>query len=153
MNDPQQIPVYDTEVRSEESTGLKAVFADIESKQLEFLDQAGKSIIERVTTFLTVLFAVTAFGGSFPPAYLKGSTWGKYLIIAILICYLVAIAMGMVAIQPRRYDLYRYNVTRMRKELDRILNWKRRWVQWAGILFALGTLALAGLVVSLIWNV
>ena len=146
----QQYPL-EPEPPTEEQKRLVALFADMDSKQLDFLDEAGKSIIERIATFLAVLFAVTAFGGNFPPAYLKGNIWDKYLVIAILLCYLVAIGTGMLAIQPRRYASYHYNVTRMKQELERIIPYKRRLVQWAGVLFALGTLVLAFLIVSIIW--
>src|SRR5579864_17426 len=154
MNEQHQVPIYKEEVETEEQKAekerLKTVFAEIESKQLDFLDEAGKSVVERIATFLAILFAVTAFGGNFPPKYLVGNTWGKYLVIAILVCYLVAMGIGILAIQPRRYDLYRYNITQMSNEWKRMLTYKKRLVQWAGILFALGTIALAGLIVSII---
>ena len=156
MNEQQQVPIYEdepeTEEQAEEKRRLKGIFAEIESKQLDFLDEAGKSIIERIATLLAVLFAVTAFGGNFPPKYLVGNGLAKFLVIAILVSYLTAMGMGIWAIQPRSYGLYRYNLTRMKQEFDRIVLHKKRWVQWAGIVFALGTVALAGLVVSIIWN-
>ena len=47
MNE-QKVPIYDeeteTEEQKEEKSRLKAIFAEIESKQVEFLDEAGKSI-------------------------------------------------------------------------------------------------------------
>lgn len=154
MNEQHQIPIYPEEVETEEEKAekerLKAVFSEIESKQLDFLDEAGKSIVERIATFLAILFAVTAFGGNFPPKYLIGNTWGKSLVIAILACYLVAMGMGILAIQPRRYDLYRYNITRMKNEWEQIITHKKRLVQWAGIIFAIGTIALAGLIAYII---
>jgi len=58
--------------------------------------------------------------------------------------------IGILAIRPRSYNLYRYNVTRMRQEWERILAYKKRLVQWAGILFAIGTIALAVLIVFII---
>ncbi len=155
MSEQHQIHIYEeeteTEEQKEEKQRLKTIFTDMESKQLDFLDAAGKSIIERIATFLTVLFAVTAFGSNFPPPYLKGNTVAKSLVVAVLFCYLLAMGMGILAIQPRSYDLYRYNMTRMKKEWNRIITYKKRWVRWAGILFGLGTVALAWLIVSIIW--
>jgi hypothetical protein len=154
MSEQQQISTSDTEFETqdeiEEKKRIKAIFADMESKQLDFLDEAGKSMIERIATFLTVLFAVTAFGGNFPPAYLKGNPWEKYLIIAILLCYLVAMGLAVLAIQPRNYHRYRYQVQKMAEELQRMIARKKCLVQWAGILFGLGTVALAGLIVVII---
>lgn len=150
----EQIPIYNAEPETQdqidEKKRLKALFADMESKQLDFLDEAGKSIIERVALFLTVLFGVTAFGGSSPGAFLKGNVWDKYLVFAILGCYLIAIGMALWAIQPRSYDWHRYDTKQMAEVLARMIAHKKRWVRWAGILFALGSVALAVLIVLII---
>lgn len=138
---------------TEEEKRLVSVFADIESRQLDFLDEAGKSIIERIATFLAVLFAVTAFGNDFPPKYLVHIPWSKYVVIGILLCYLLALGMGMWAIQPRKYSHYVHNVSGLQEEWDRLVTHKRRWVKWGGILFAAGTVALAVLVVLIVWPV
>ena len=157
QQEQQQAPVYKAEVvtaeQAEEKERLKESFADMERHQPEFLDESAKSIVERIATFLAILFAVTAFSGNFPPKYLVGNPWGKYLVIAIMLCYLVAMGMGIWAIQPRSYDLHRYNVSGMRREWQRLIARKQLWVRAAGILFALGTVALAGLIVSILWNV
>ena len=144
------IPMLSAEPPTDEHKRLVALFSDMESKQLEFLDGAGKSIIERIATLLAVVFAVMAFGGNFPPKYLVGHFWTKVMVFVVLACYLLSMVLGMLAIQPRSYDLYRENVTRMRRELERMIAWKKRWVFWAGILFALGTAALAVLIALII---
>jgi hypothetical protein len=153
MSEQPPIQIISAEQPSDEQKQFIALFNDMENRRLDFLDEAGKSVIERTATFLAILFAVTAFGGNFPPKYLVGNPWDKYLVIAILGCYLLAMGMGMWAIQLRRYKLYRYNLTEMKNELERMMKHKTRWVQWAGILFAIGTVALAGLIVSIIWTV
>ncbi len=143
----------ETQEQIEEKQRLKAAFADMEKQQPAFLDEAGKSIIERVATFLAILFGVTAFGSSFPPPYLKTNAWNKYLVIATLLCYLAALALGMLAIRPRSYAWHRYQASMMAETLKKIIAYKKRLVQWAGILFAIGTLILAFLIVSIVWNV
>ncbi len=152
-----QIPIYDSEPETqeqvEEKQRLKAIFADMEKQQPAFLDEAGKSIIERVATFLAILFGVTAFGSSFPPPYLKTNALNKYLVIATLLCYLAALALGMLAIRPRDYTWHRYQSTTQAQTLKKIVDYKKRLVQWAGIVFAIGTLILAALIVSIIWTV
>jgi hypothetical protein len=153
MNEQQQIPISDSQEPSEEGKQLVALFNEMESKQLDFLDESGKSIIERIATFLAVLFGVTAFGSNFPPAYLKDNLPAKVLVIITLLLYLTAIGAGMWAIQPRYYRHYTYNVSRLGKELDKISRHKMFWIRVAGILFALGSVALAVLIVSIIWNV
>jgi len=138
------------ELPTDQQKRIVALFADIESKQPDFLDQSAKSIIERVATFLAVLFGVTAFGSNFPPAYLKANTPAKVLIIVTLVLYLAATASGMWTIQPRKYKLYEHNLTGMREELDRLISLKVLWLRIAGILFGLGSLTLAGLIVAII---
>jgi hypothetical protein len=155
MNEEHQIPVFDEETETEEQKEkkqrLKDIFAELEKKQPDFLDEAGKSIIERIATFLAILFGVIALGGTFPPKFLVHNTYNISLVIAILICYLIAMGMGMWAIQPRNYSLYQYNVTRQEKEWKRLIARKKFWVRFAGILFGIGTVALAGLIVTIIW--
>ncbi|MBA2288002.1 MAG: hypothetical protein H0W02_21215, partial [Ktedonobacteraceae bacterium] len=53
-----QIQIYDAQPPSEHSGRVKATFDDLESKQLDTLDEAGKSLIERIATFLGVLFGI-----------------------------------------------------------------------------------------------
>ena len=153
MNEQQEIPIYDSQEPSEEGKQLVTLFNEMESKQLDFLDESGKSIIERIATFLAVLFGVTAFGSNFPPAYLKNNLPAKGLVIITLILYLAAMGAGMWAIQPRYYRHYTYNVSRLGKELEKITKHKMFWIRVAGILFVLGSISLAVLIVSIIWNV
>jgi hypothetical protein len=157
MNEEHQIHIYEEETETEEEKEkkqrLKDIFSDLEKKQPDFLDEAGKSIIERIATFLAILFAVIALGGTFPPKFLVHNTQNTVLVIAILFCYLIAMGMGMWAIQPRNYSLYQFNMTRQEKEWKRLIARKKFWVRFAGILFGIGTVALAGLIVSIIWPV
>ena len=103
MSEEQHIPIYDAQEPSEESKQLVTLFHDLESRQLDFLDEAAKSVIERVATFLAILFGVTAFGSTFPPPYLKDNAAAKAFVIVTLLLYLVALGAGMWAIQPRYY--------------------------------------------------
>ena len=56
-------------------------------------------------------------------------------------------------IQPRLYEISQYNVTRMKDELARITMYKMRRLRIAGVLFALGSVALAVLIIFIIWTV
>ncbi len=148
MNDGP--PIIEATPASDEDKRLVQVFADMETKQLDFLDQAGKSIIERIAALLAVLFAITAFGDKFPPPYLRGNDVAKFLAILTMVLYLVAMYLGMQAIQPRKYSLYRHNLAGMKQELEKIVNDKVRAVRWAGTFFCLGSAALALLIGSII---
>ena len=151
-----QIPIYDpvpqTQDEIEEKKRLKAIFADMESKQLDFLDEAGKSIIERIALLLTVLFGVAAFGGSTSSAFLNANAWNKPLVITILACYLIAIGMAIWAIKPRSHNWRRYDSKQLADLLKQMIAHKKYWVQWAGVFFVLGTVALAILIVLIIFG-
>ena len=147
-----QIPIQDSQEPSEEGKRLVALFTEMDNKQLDFLDESGKSIIERIATFLAVLFGVTVLSNTFPPKYL-GNPTAKVLVIITLLFYLAAMTSGLLVIQPRSYRRYLYNVSALGRELERITRHKIVWLRIAGILFALGTVALAVLIISIVWSV
>jgi hypothetical protein len=75
------------------------------------------------------------------------------MVIVMLVLYLLAMAPAILAIQPRLDDIPLYNVTRMSEELKNITLYKVRPLRVAGVLFALGSMALAMLIISMIWVV
>ena len=154
MSDQQQQqqlpPIYDAEVPSEESRRVDTVLDELEGKQLETLDDAGKGLIERIATFLGVLFGVTVLSNNFPPAYLKGNTGAKVMVILALVCFLCSIAAATWGTQVRAYRRYTHNVSRNSQELKRMLTHKLVWLRVANILFALGAIFLAGLLIVIV---
>jgi hypothetical protein len=153
MNEQQFFPIHNAQQPTEEGKRLVALFNDLENKQLDFIDEAGKSLIERIATFLTVLFGITAFGSTFPPAYLKGNPSAKALVVVTTLLYLAAMAAGIWTIQPRYYRRYINNVSRLGSELEKITRHKMFWLRVGGIIFGLGSLTLAALIISIIWAV
>ena len=151
-----QLPIYDSEPQTQEQREahqrLRTLFADLEAKQLDFLDEAGKRVIERVATLLAILFAVTAFSDTFPPPYLKGHPLDKVIVIAVFVCYLLSMGMAVYAIEPRAHRLRRYSTQEMADMLQQMLTRKRRWIRLAGLFFTIGTFILAALVVVILWN-
>src|SRR5579885_1327939 len=119
MSEQQQqpIPVYDAHEPSEASKRVTAIFDEMEGKQLDNLNDAGKSLIERIATFLGVLFGLSILSGSFPPSFLKNNTPVKALLFAALACYLLAILMALWATQVRFFNRYIYNMNRAKDEL------------------------------------
>lgn len=153
-NQQQQPPVeiQDGQEPSAENKLVVEIFSDAQKNQLNFLDNSGKSMIERIATFLAVIFGITALSTSFPPAYLRGNLPAKVMVIVTLVMYLLAMATAMLVILPRNYNIPTYNVTRMNEELKKITAYKMRYLRIAGMLFALGSVALAVLIVSIIWR-
>jgi hypothetical protein len=137
---------------SEEEKRLVTLFSEMDEKQLDFLDASGKSLIERIATFLAVLLGVTVLGNFFPLPYLRGNLLTKGLVIVTLVCYIASLIAGLLVIQPRLYRRYLHNMTRLGHELEKITRHKMRWLRVAGILFVLGSAALAVLIVVIIWN-
>jgi hypothetical protein len=149
---PQQIPVYDAHEPSEESQRISAMFDEMESRQLDTLNDAGTSLIERIATFLGVLFGLSVLSSNFPPAYLTGNTPVKVLLIAALAGYLLAIGAALWATQVRFYHRYTFNATRSQSELRRMVRRKVLWLRLAHVLFALGTVLLAALLILIVWH-
>lgn len=131
---------------------LIALFDELEMGQLDFLDKAGKRLIELATALIGVLFAITTFGDGYPPPYLKDSNTTKVLAIVTLAFYVLTMLMGMLAIQPRKYPRYPHNLDKMREVFDSVRDNKMRWLTVGGVLFWLGSVALAILVVSVIYR-
>jgi hypothetical protein len=148
-----QIPIYDAHEPSEASRRVNAIFDDIESKQLDNINDAGKSLIERIATFLGVLFGLSILSSNFPPPYLKHNTPVKVLLIAALIGYLLAIGAALWATQVRFYYRFTYNVTRTQAELKAQIRRNVGWLRAANVLFALATVVLAILLIVIVWNV
>ena len=138
---------------SEDDKRLVTLFADMRGKQLDFLDEAGKSVIKRIATFLAVLFAVTAFSNNFPPPYLKGNIPAKVAVICTLIFFLASLYSAILVIRPFPYTHMRNDLDEMRKALREMTAHKSRWLKWANILFTLGSIMLGALIVTIIWNV
>jgi len=149
----QPFPVYDAHEPSEASQRIATIFDDMESKQLDNLNDAGKSLIERIATFLGVLFGLSILNNTFPPSFLKGNTPVKVLLIAALAGYLLAIGAALWATQVRFYHRYTYNATRSQAELAQMIRHKVTWLRLANLLFALGTVLLAALLIVIVWNV
>ncbi|SRR6266567_2878466 len=152
-NPPPEVEIQDTQVPSEEGKLVAEIFSQIRKGQLDFLDESSKSIIERIATFLAILFAVTAFGNDFPPVYLKGNLPAKIMVIVTLVLYLLAMATAIQAIQPRPYKVPLYNVTLMSEELKKITAYKIQHLHIAGLLFMFGSIALAILIIFIIWTI
>lgn len=155
MSEQQQqspIQVYQAHDPSEASKRVNAVFDDMESKQIDNLNDAGKSLIERIATFLAVLFGLSILNNNFPPYYLIGNTLVKALLIAALAGYLLAIGSALYAAQVGFYNRYTYNATRSQVELEAKIRRKVDWLRAANVLFAVGTIMLAIMLIVIIWN-
>lgn len=156
MNNQQQIgqPLQQHDpAPSEESKSIVALFSDMRGKQLDFLDATGKSLIERIATFLTVLFAVTALSGTFPPAYLKGNTTAKVFIVVTLALFMASLLSAIRAIRPFAYNYNSQNITSMREALQKMIRRKSRWLNVANWLFFVGSITLSALIVVVVWGV
>lgn len=145
-----QPPILDGKPLSEEQIRLNALFDEMKKNQLTFLDEAGKRVVELSTGLLGVFFVVSAFGKDFPPPYLKANPNSQWLAIAVLAIFILALLFGVLTVQPRNYGYYEYNLTQMRKELDKIVGYKSFCMQVATWAFFGGTLLLAVLIGTLI---
>jgi hypothetical protein len=146
----QPIPVSPSQPPDPADEALVALFDQIEKDQLHFLDEAGKRLIELSTALIGLQFGVAAFGSNFPPPYLMYSPALRFLFIGITLAYFLALLCGFRVVQPRQYNRYASNVTRLRQELDKITAHKAWWFRAGSILFVIATAALAVLVALIV---
>ena len=154
MSDPsdQLPPIYDADDPSEESNRLDAIFDDLEIKQIDTLDEASNGLIERIAIFNGVHFGVTVLSNTFPPPDHKGDLPAKIVITIALTCFLSSVGAASVSIRVRTYRRYIHNVTETAKELQRMLQHKLTWQHTADLMFALGAIALAVLLLIIVWT-
>ena len=146
MNEPE---ILDAKSPTTEHKLLIDAFQRMEINQIELLDSSAKRIIELISAFLGLFFAVVAFGDKFPPAYLAGTT-AKLISAITLISFLFSLFFAMLALQPRNYKRFKNNVSEMKKEFEKIVSFKTITVQWAGILFFVASTLFAILILYLI---
>ena len=134
---------------SESDKALVKLWSDLEKEQLDILDQSNKRIIEMVTGLLALFLAIVAFGKDFPPSYLQEAAT-SLLAVLVIVLFIIALLTAVIGLQPRDYRKYEHNLTEMRKELERIVTYKKRWYKNAMYSFAAGSVFLTLLLVTLI---
>ena len=145
----QPPPILPGQEPGESDLALLKLWNDLEKGQLDILDQANKRIVEMVTGLLAVFLAVAAFGKDFPQDYLKQG-YAPYLAVAVITLYLLALLSAAMGLQPREYRKYEHNLTEMRNELNKMVDYKKRWYQFAMWLFAAGSVLLGILIAAII---
>lgn len=148
---PGQVEVQSFQEPSTGSEKLIELFAEAEHKQVDFLNEFAKSLIERISTFLAILLGLSVLGNSFPQAYLRHNSIARFSILITLVCYLAAMATAIWAIQPRFRRRYIHNVTALEHEYERIIQHKMFWLRVSVVLFFGGSIALAAFIISLVW--
>ncbi len=131
---------------------MQTLLQEMRKNQIDFLDQSGKRFVELTSGLLGGLFALTVFGNQFPPPYLVAIPVARGLVVLTLLCFLTAMLMGMRTSQPHDYAFFEYNTSAMNQEFSQIIAHKARTLRWAGILFWIGAVGLALLVVLVIAN-
>lgn len=149
MTNDTEPPVLQGRKPSDDNQRLLKVFEELETKQIEFLDELAKHVIEMVSVLFGALITVFALGKDFPPPYFAEAS-NKYLGVGIFALYALALLCAVGCVFPRSYRRYTHNLTRLRAEFDRLAAHKLRWARLSGGLFVLGTLGLGYLLVRII---
>jgi hypothetical protein len=147
-----QVEVQPFQQPSARAQELTEFFRDIERQQIDFLNEAGKSLIERIATFLVILLGASVLSNNSPPIYLEHDLLARWSILVALICYLCAMGVAMWTIQPRWYRRPLYNMGALERVRDQMTRQKMRGLRLASTLFLLGSLFLAVLIVDIVWK-
>lgn len=129
---------------------LRDYFIQTQFGQIELLDQSAKRIIELIGIMLSILFGITAFGSDFPPPYLSANPIARLLVVFIVVFYLFAMLVSMLAINPRRFTFGETNLSDKKKVFDDIVQYKSRRVFWGGAMFLAGSTLLGLLIISIV---
>ena len=148
-----EVEIQDFQSPSAEAQEVSEFFLDLERKQLDFLKEAGKSLIERISTFLAILLGASVLSNNFPPTYLRGDLLARVVIFLALGCYLLAMGTAMWTIQPRFYRRYLYNIGALARVREKLIKQNMLSLRIAGLLFLLGSISLAVLIFEIVWKI
>ncbi len=147
------VEIQGIQTPSDDAREAAELFLDLERKQIDFLNEAGKSLIERISTFLAILLGASVLSNSFPPTYLKGDLLARVIIFLTLGCYILAMGIVMWNIRPRWYRHYLHNMSALVRVRDRMIQQKMLYLRISGVLFLLGSVSLAVLIVEIVWKI
>jgi hypothetical protein len=147
MSEP---PILQGRPATAQEEALVALWDAFAKEQAPFLDAANKRVVELVTAVLGLFLAVLAFGKEFPPPYLQGNTLAQITAVFTLICFVAALLAAVWGLTPRPYRHAGADLTLMRSELERMIDFKYQRYQLALWSFAAGCVLLALLIGALV---
>jgi hypothetical protein len=146
--DLDSLPSAKVSTLSQEDEKLLKRFEEIDVQSIERLSDAGKRLVEWSTAAIGVFFAALALISNPEVLAIFQSQRPKILGTAAVVFYLLALAVGFFASIPYRYQHSTSNLTLMAKRLESIFTAKYRLIVAGSLLFALGTAALGGLIIT-----
>lgn len=149
----ENLPVVESGNLTEADERLIQRFTEIDASAIERLSSAGKSLVEWGTAALGVFFASLALLQN--PSVLDAirDTLPTVLGIVAVAGYVLAILCGFLASIPLRYRYSPHNLTLMEEVLQKAFR-NKFWLVMSGTaLFAIGSLSLGGLIVSLLLSI
>jgi hypothetical protein len=134
---------------TDEARELREWFEAQTKQNLERLEEGAKTIIQLVSGLYGVLFAVLALNDQ--PAYLQQQ--GVPLMGTVsLVAFFAALVSAVAVVLPRRIPYQQDHLTAMHRAYQRLLAHKSGWLRGALLLFVVGTAALGGVVVLVLWQ-
>jgi hypothetical protein len=139
-------------IRAEEpeETELRQKLEKLEQNKLENLEAGSKTLIQLVTGLYGLLFAVLAFGENLP-VYLQSQVVQCVGTVSLM-ALLLSLVASLVAVFPWPYtyrDGYLSDMERVFKRMEKV---KSVSLSAALICFLIGIIALAILVLSVVWG-
>lgn len=131
-----------------EETALNEWFAEQEKDPSKTLEEAAKQIIQLVSALYAVVFGILAFADN--PAYL-GLLMVRLSGTVVVLTYLIALISALFVVMPRRYTYASASQSQRQVVFDKIIERKANLLRIAWISFGLASIALAVLLLSILF--
>lgn len=131
-----------------EETALNEWFAEQEKDPSKTLEEAAKQIIHLVSALYAVVFGILAFADN--PAYL-GLLMVRLSGTVVVLTYLIALISALFVVMPRRYTYASASQNQRQIVFDKIIGRKANLLRIAWISFGLASIALAVLLLSILF--
>ncbi len=134
---------------TDEEQDLTSWFEKQEAESISNLEAGARQIISLITAFYGLIFGVIALGQDKFENTLQ-SPWVIGLGSAAVVVLLLALGAALLGVAPRRYRYRKASLDDMRAAYDKILARKSGSLLWANILFGLGLVVFAALIITML---
>ncbi|GAB4214511.1 MAG: hypothetical protein OHK0022_53140 [Roseiflexaceae bacterium] len=148
---PEEIRATRTRAPTAEEEAQHLWFEEQQRDPTRAIEEAARQIIQVVSTFFAVIFAVLALAGNPRPDYLAEPAV-RYVGALIVASELLALLCALVVVVPSAYRYAPASQTQRQAVYDKLLRRKLLALRLALALFAVGSIAFAALFIMLLFR-
>lgn len=148
---PEEVRASRTRIATAQEDAVARWFAEQQQDPTKHLDAGAQQLITLVSALYTVVFGMLAFANDPVPAYLARVEVRASGTLVVL-SYLVALLASLVVVLPWSYDYSSSSQTQMERVFQAIVRRKRRGLRVALGAFGVGSIALAVLLLLIMFG-